>query len=279
MSTPLVLADCTSLGEGFTLTVSHQPPGPALYQVVFLLEGWGHWDGTRMEPSTVWWLGEPASRGRWESTVPCRWAVLSGDRVPRSSVEGHFDHLITAAQPYPCPELISDMRELLEISNNCHYACELKDMLALGKSLMVVSKVVHLLQEPRAKSDYQVKFFKDDLEKVRQARALLLSHMMDPPNLGELARAVGTNELKLKAGFQKLWNTTVFGLLRRERMTEARRLLTSGECNVGEAAFRVGYTNTSHFSQSFRREFGVNPRVLLNHDVPGTTPEHTQSEG
>jgi len=278
MSTTFLSLERVDLGEGLTITLSPEPPGPALYQVALLLEGWGYWDDVRIEASTAWWLGEPVSRGRWRSQGPCQWAVLSGKKVPRSEVEGHFGHLLTASRPYPCPGIVSDMRELIEIASNCRYACELKNLLALGKSLMLVSKVVHLLQEPRTRNEYQVKFFRDDLEKVHRARTLLLSRMTAPPNLGDLAREVGINELKLKAGFQKLWNTTVFGLLRRERMTEAKRLLTSGECNVSEAAFRVGYTNTSHFSQNFHREFGMNPGVVAKQAFPVPIPEQTQSE-
>ena len=43
-------------------------------------------------------------------------------------------------------------------------------------------------------------------------------------------------------------------------LEDAFRVATEG--NVGEAAYRVGYTNTSHFAQAFQKEFGVNPGTL-----------------
>jgi AraC-like DNA-binding protein len=127
---------------------------------------------------------------------------------------------------------------------------------------MIVSKVLHALGTENTAAGYDVKFFRNELDLVREARGILVDRMADPPNLAELARMVGLNELKLKAGFHKLWSTTVFGLLRRERMLAARELLTRDECNVSEAAFRVGYTNISHFARAFRAEFGVTPGSL-----------------
>ena len=44
------------------------------------------------------------------------------------------------------------------------------------------------------------------------------------------------------------------------RLFEARRLLASGETNVENAAFQVGYESASQFSREYSRMFGASPR-------------------
>ena len=47
--------------------------------------------------------------------------------------------------------------------------------------------------------------------------------------------------------------------LRRERIEKAAALLSSGKCNVSEAALEVGYQSFSHFSRAFFEEKGIQP--------------------
>lgn len=99
-------------------------------------------------------------------------------------------------------------------------------------------------------------------EQVRAAAALLAQHLESPPPLAELARQAGLSETSLKRGFRQVFGTTAFGYLRARRMERARALLEAGEATVLEAAALVGYSNPSHFSAAFRREFGVNPKAF-----------------
>lgn len=58
---------------------------------------------------------------------------------------------------------------------------------------------------------------------------------------------------------------TVGGLIRRERLKLARRLLQDprfARRTVTEIAFDSGFVNLSHFSTAFREEFGLSPREL-----------------
>lgn len=244
-------------GEGWTLTLGPSAPEPAPFQIVTVLEGRGRWtagDRTQdLEPQVPWW-SDAGTDQRWFGDEGARWLCLSGGRCPLETGAGGLRR---------CPGALPDVRELVEIVTNCPFPCELKDLLTQGKCLMVVSKVWAALAAPEPEPGYEVRFFEDDWDRVREAREILLGRMDDPPSLPELARLAGVNEVKLKAGFRKLWGTTVFGLLRRERMAAAREFLLARRGTVGEAAFRVGYTNTSHFAEAFQKEFGTTPGTLL----------------
>lgn len=259
--------DSLSLGEGLTLTLSAAPPPPSLFKVVMVTEGRGRWaagDRERsLERSSPWWSGQDTGDQAWVGEGSTRWLCLSGDRCPVPSFDETFYRLSAPGEPRCCAAAAADARELAQIITDCPFSCELKTLMARGKSLMLVSKVLHSLEHPEPEpSDYGVRFFRSDLDRLRSAREILISRMADPPSLAELAREAGLNEVKLKAGFRKLWGTTVYGLLRQERMAEARRFLEAAEGNVGEAAFRVGFTNTSHFAQAFQKEFGVTPGTV-----------------
>ena len=98
-----------------------------------------------------------------------------------------------------------------------------------------------------------------DVERIRQAREILLKKMQNPPTLHELARKVGINEFKLKQGFRQVFNNTAYGCLNEHRMTLARSMICQGKSNVSETAWEVGYTNVSHFIAAYRKYYGYNP--------------------
>jgi len=91
------------------------------------------------------------------------------------------------------------------------------------------------------------------------ARERLLSDLSNPPTIEQLARETGLNQLKIKQGFKVLFGTTTYGLFQRERMERALTLLQTN--SVTETASTLGYSNISHFSAAFRKQFGVLPRV------------------
>lgn len=253
--------------EGWELTLSDRPPTAAPFQIVTVLEGRGRWSRAGreqdLEASVPWWSS--GLDQSWTAEGQARWLSLAGDRCPIPGWAAGLDSL-DADTPRCCTAVLADVRELAAIVTDCPFPCELKDLLTRGKSLMLVSKTLAALTssgQRRSGRTTTVRFFEADFDRVRQAREVLIASMENPPSVPELARLVGLNELKLKAGFHHLWGTTVYGLLRKERLDEARRFLTAGQGNVGEAAYRVGYTNTSHFAEAFKKEFGVAPGTVM----------------
>lgn len=45
-------------------------------------------------------------------------------------------------------------------------------------------------------------------------------------------------------------------------MEKAYLLIRDGSCNVSQAAFTVGYSNISHFSEAFKNYHGISPALL-----------------
>ena len=103
----------------------------------------------------------------------------------------------------------------------------------------------------------------DDIERIHQARKILLQQLDNPPSLLSLARQVGLNDCALKRGFRQVFGETTFGYLHNHRMETARQLLIEGEVNITEAARHVGFANRSYFAAAFRKKYGVAPSEYL----------------
>lgn len=102
-----------------------------------------------------------------------------------------------------------------------------------------------------------------DIESLTYAREILLSRLESPPSLLELSRMICMNDCKLKRSFKQYFGNTVYEFVREQRLEKAFALLEQGGHNVSESAFAVGYTNVSHFSESFHKKFGILPREMI----------------
>jgi AraC-like DNA-binding protein len=100
-------------------------------------------------------------------------------------------------------------------------------------------------------------------DRIHWAKEILLNDLETPPSLTELAQQVGLSDYTLKQGFQELFGTTVFGLLRQQRLEQARMLLQTEDLSVTEVAFSVGYVSLSAFNAAFKHRFGINPSAYL----------------
>ena len=100
-----------------------------------------------------------------------------------------------------------------------------------------------------------------DIAKISYACEILKKEMAAPPGARELANRVGMNYNKLVQGFKKTMGIAPFEYLRTIRLEKAYDLIAGHHCNVTEAAFSVGYSSLSHFTKSFQKEFGINPKA------------------
>lgn len=98
-----------------------------------------------------------------------------------------------------------------------------------------------------------------DIEKIHEAYHILLSNLNTPPSIVELSRQVGINDFKLKCGFKEVFNQTVYGCLFDYKMELALKLLRDTDKLIVEVAGECGYEYASHFSNAFKRKYGISP--------------------
>lgn len=152
-----------------------------------------------------------------------------------------------------------DLQLILHQIQSLSYQGSLKRMYLEGKVLELLATSLHLQFSNRTFQESKVNLSYCDVQCIYQARDYKLHQLENPPTLKELARQVGINEFKLKAGFREVFQTTVFSYLRQERMKIAMNLLEKGDITISEVAMKVGYINKIHFSAAFKETFGFNP--------------------
>jgi AraC-like DNA-binding protein len=98
-----------------------------------------------------------------------------------------------------------------------------------------------------------------EITKIYSVRDQLLKNISDPPSLLHLAHECGLTHNKLTSGFRELFGSTVYEYLRQIRLEKARELLLSGDHNVTEVCYTVGYSNLSHFAKMYKQRYGESP--------------------
>jgi AraC-like DNA-binding protein len=140
---------------------------------------------------------------------------------------------------------------------------------ALMSRLYLKGKVYELLSlyfNPSEATDVaECPFLVDEenVRKIRNAKQIVLNRMTNPPSLQELADEIGLSLKKLKEGFKQLYGSTVYQFILDHKMEHARQLLGAGSHNVNEVAMQLGYSNSSHFIEAFKKKFGTTPKKYL----------------
>lgn len=109
----------------------------------------------------------------------------------------------------------------------------------------------------------------NDPDKIKLAASELTQDLINPPSFEALRERCGLSEFHLKRGFQNVFQTTVAGYLRRQRMLRAADLLRTPGRTVAHVAAEVGFRNPSRFAEAFRRELGCNPAEYRRSDGGG----------
>jgi|694.fasta_scaffold40531_6 YesN/AraC family two-component response regulator len=96
-------------------------------------------------------------------------------------------------------------------------------------------------------------------QKIMQARVLAMIHLSEPLSIPALARAVHINECYLKKGFKELFGTSIYDFIQQERVRKAKHFLSGSRISVQQIALELGYSNTSNFTNAFKKLTGLSP--------------------
>jgi AraC-like DNA-binding protein len=112
----------------------------------------------------------------------------------------------------------------------------------------------------------QCPFLVDDknIKKIRLAKEIIISRMIEPPSLTGLASEVEISLKKLKEGFKQVYGASVFVLLLDYKMQVSKTLLSSGNYNVNEVALKVGYSTATHFINAFKKKIWNYTKKIFN---------------
>lgn len=131
-----------------------------------------------------------------------------------------------------------------------------------GKTYELLS--LYFNRNPEAQAE-QCPFLMDEenVQRIRQAKEIVIERMAEPPTLQELAGEIGLSLKKLKEGFKQIYGDSVFSFLFDYKMEMARKLLETGKYNVNEVGLKVGYSTASHFIAAFKKKYDTTPKQYL----------------
>lgn len=120
---------------------------------------------------------------------------------------------------------------------------------------------------------------KQEVLSIKPADEILMEKIMKVinENLAEpsldvemLAKSVGLSRVHLYRKLKQLTNLGTQDFIRSIRIQQAAKLLKNKKMNISDVAYLVGFNNLSHFSNSFKGQFGVSPKEYMQkHEEEG----------
>jgi AraC family transcriptional regulator, transcriptional activator of the genes for pyochelin and ferripyochelin receptors len=157
----------------------------------------------------------------------------------------------------PGPEVIQVARRIMDSRHRLSPV--LRDRYLQTLSVELLLQVLGIL-ESRALIPSGPSVSSREVARIHEARDYLAQHYAKPPNIAELARRVGLNRTKLKETFRQILGFTIYEYIVQLRMERAAEMLVTGDYDIAQVAYAVGYEYPANFTAAFKRHFGQLPR-------------------
>jgi AraC-like DNA-binding protein len=130
---------------------------------------------------------------------------------------------------------------------------------------------IHVSMCDANKNLYNVSFIGDNIVSVPKyeriiplAMDYIEKHCNEQIFLKDVADAFFVSQGHLSRQLKKSTSMTFTEILTRYRIEKAKKLLKEPTCRVCEVAQNVGFADSRHFSQVFRKEVGMTPSAFRN---------------
>jgi AraC-like DNA-binding protein len=100
------------------------------------------------------------------------------------------------------------------------------------------------------------------LELVEDTKALLLRRFDESLSLGDIARALAVSPFHLARLFRRHTGISLHGYRTRVRLLQALERIGDALGALTDLALELGFSSQSHFTDAFRRAFGVPPGAM-----------------
>lgn len=276
------LVDMQELSEGLFLVRSEMAfkkqtelreiyPERKVFQLSFCLNGLCEWDyrqtrgeryqlspaqcslqcGTFSQCASYYQADEPyrtLSVSLEQERFPSLREELEASRLIRQD-----DKICTHVFP-TTPDIRLTLKQLLD----CPPDRKLRKLYLEGKVLELLSLFCDEVTKRRTEQDIS----REDRRCLLKAREIIDNRFLQPLTISQIAEQCFLSETKLKRGFKRCFGCTVYEYIVEKRMETAFSLLQSKKHKVKDVAWMVGYSNASHFIDTFKKRFGITPGEL-----------------
>lgn len=259
---------------------------PAGYQLIFVLKGKLSFNGDMacgtlpllesQQYNLIWTNGHPnLYEGLSEESNEVVFVEISAGFLSRYLPEDHPAAIHLQTHQVSEPTFTRDIQNVTFFSEqHLHITPEINAILnglensahtGFCERLFLESKVIELLAIKISQLEQQQpapRLKQEELDKMQEAREILIQHIDAPFSLRTLAHMVGTNEFNLKKQFKAAYGTTVYGYLNQYKMEQAKAMLLQGDSRVSEVSEKMGYKHATHFTSAFKKYFGYLPNKI-----------------
>ncbi|MHA8091521.1 hybrid sensor histidine kinase/response regulator transcription factor [Aquirufa regiilacus] len=121
----------------------------------------------------------------------------------------------------------------------------------------------HMIQQEF--SEGKLPIFEDAF--LLKATQLIIDHLSDPDfDVEDLEKGLDMSKMQL---YRKLKNLTSLAgneFIRSIRLQQAKVLLETGNLNISEVAYQVGFNDPAYFTRAFKKQYGRTPKSFINHE-------------
>lgn len=115
-----------------------------------------------------------------------------------------------------------------------------------------------------------------DQEFLSKMNMIIEKNIDDPEfNVDQLASDMAMSHSGIYKKLKALTGLTIIGFIKDFRLKRAAQMLKLHKFSITDIGFNVGYTDRKHFSQEFKKKFGMNPTTYgkMHRDTSEPTPD------
>ena len=179
-------------------------------------------------------------------------------------VENNYVHqFLSSEKPFYIfeeitPQMHHVISEIVDVIENEQHPSVLSLFLECKTTELLAIYLEKLIDRPLNKNISSLN--SSDVEKLFQVKDILLNNVANTPSIHTLARQTAFSESKLQKTFKQVFGRSLYQYALCEKMMTAKNMLATNKYSVSEVGYELGYTNLSHFSKAFRKQFGINPK-------------------
>ena len=136
---------------------------------------------------------------------------------------------------------------------------ELRHSYLMGRSYELVAEIFSRVSAIDVKNSAGNSFRRADIVALHEAKRILVGNLKDSPTISQLARLIGINQTKLKAGFRSIFGETIQEFRSRIRMQQAVRMIEDSDLPMSEIGRQLGFAHAANFTQAVKKHCGQTP--------------------
>ncbi|OAD46544.1 AraC family transcriptional regulator [Polaribacter atrinae] len=266
--------------ENYNIDVQHDFP---LFKLQFEIEGYSHYVPLNSSQTEIFipdahynlfYLPEVNGNLNYKTKSRKTLEILFTEQYLKDIIGSNFKqilHKLGAAISNKTPFLMwkkskpisIELKKHINQIINCKYPDDLKKAYLEAKINELLIQLLAKTNEENYEKENSLLPI-EDYNNILKISEYIHINLEKSLTITELAATIGVNTSKLKHDFKVIYATTIFKYITKNRMEKAKELILEKNCNITEAAYKVGYKHSQHFTVAFKKIYGYLPSKLTD---------------